>query len=153
MDAHKDKSGFKLRASWRFVIERENGDKDDSGPKLNMIVDGGVDALFDCLFKAAGRPAVFNYVGVGSANAATTSDMISLTTEVARVSSNYVHSAGSKITEIEAVLPAGVGTGVINEAAMFNAPAGGTMFNRVQIGPYTKGVNDILRVYIDIEML
>lgn len=154
MSAHANgnHNGFKVKATWTFAI----GPVDSPHTvirKENLIVNNGIDALFDSLFKAASRPAVFNYMGVGT-NADTPDPTdVSLGAEVTRVSTSYTHSAASRLGTIQGLFPAGVATGTITEAGLFNASSGGVMFNRVLIGPATKGVDDPMTVTVEVEVL
>lgn len=145
-------SKLQLKATWTFAI----GPVDAPHTvirKENLIVNNGIDALFDSLFKTASRPAVFNYMGVGTGNTVPESTQASLVTEVARVTTSYTHSGASRLGTIQGLFPAGVATGELKEAGLFNGSSGSTMFNRVLIGPATKGVDDPMTVTVEIEVL
>ena len=144
--------GIKLKATWTFAIGPEAAPHTVIRQE-NLIVNNGIDALFDSLFKTASRPAVFNYMAVGTDPTDPALTDAALGAEVARVTTSYTHSAASRLGTIQGLFPAGVATGTITEAGLLNASSGGTLFNHVLIGPANKGADDPMTVTVEIEVL
>jgi len=120
--------------------------------KDNLIVDVGFDFIADCIGKSSGRPAIMKYVGIGSSSAAVSASNTALGSQLTRRSGAYSHTAGTKTFTIVETFPPGSGTGAIQEAGVFNASSGGTMFDRVTFPVINKGSDDTLTVTFTFTM-
>lgn len=95
-------------------------------------------------------PAVMSHMAVGSGTTEAVVGDTTLQTELGRV----VLTSGVQVTttttsdavEYTATFPAGVGTGSLTEAGLFNAASGGTLLARTVFGVITKGALDSLTV-------
>ena len=93
-----------------------------------------------------GAPAALSHMAIGTDGTPPAAGDTQLKAEIARVSLDVAGgSVAGAVLTLQATFPAGVGTGALQEAGLFNAPGlnAGTMTNRVAFGVVTKGVNDI----------
>lgn len=111
----------------------------------NLIVNAGLQAAKDLLFKAATTKVPFSWVAIGTDATAEASGQTALLAEVARHAGNYT-SGGTGVATVDWTFPAGVGTGAITEGALFNDAAAGDMFNRKTWAAVAKGAGDALKV-------
>jgi len=110
----------------------------------NLITDAGFDYLCRQIGESVQQSMCYCAIGTGSTSPS--SGDTALEAEVARVSGVYSHTAGTKEFTNLSTFGAGVGTGEIREAGLFNASSGGTMLNRQTFGVITKGANDVLKI-------
>jgi hypothetical protein len=133
----------KVKGSAKFVLRKEDGTVEVSR-KDNIIVAGGFD--FICAQVAGVVAGVMNAIAVGTGTTTPVSSQSALTTEIARVATAYAHTAGTQLFTLSATFAAGVATGAITEAGVFNSTAAssGTMLDRVVFSVINKGANDTL---------
>lgn len=105
--------------------------------KANMVVSAGKALAINRLANSA--QAVLTHAAIGSGNTAPALVDTTLQTETARVAYDTAGGVvlGTTVT-YSATFPLGTGTGVVGEAGLFNAGAGGTLFARVTFTPITK---------------
>ena len=111
--------------------------------KDNIIVNGGFDFICDAI-ASSGRGAIMGYIGVGTSVTAPVASDTALGAQLVRQSATYAHTAGTKVFTLSSTFAAGVATGAITEAGVFNAVAAGTMLDRVTFSVINKGVDDTL---------
>lgn len=143
LNDHDDK--LKLHGSMVATLVRANGDVQTTR-KDNIIVDVGFDFICDALGLSASRPGVLSHIGVGTGTTAPAPTDAALQTQLVRAASTYSHAAGTKVFTESVLFAAGVATGAITEAGVFNAAAAGTMLDRVTFGAINKGALDTLAV-------
>ncbi len=118
----------------------------------NLIVDTGVDFVCDCLGKPSGRPSVLSYIGVGTGLAVADHTDTDLETPLTRVAATYAHTGSTDFFTMTATFGAGVGTGDLTEAGMFNAASSGTMMNRVVFSSIPKEAGDSLDITFTVTL-
>ena len=106
----------------------------------NLVVNTGLNFFLNGAFNGITSP--MGYIAVGSGVTAPAPTNTALVTEIAR--QPLANTPGSQTIQLTASFLAGVGTGTIAEAGIFNASSGGTMLSRALIGPYTKAANDTI---------
>ena len=131
---------IKLQDEHGNIIKEEEGD--------NLIVTTGKAFVASALITAPS--AYMTRVAIGTSSSATSVGQTDLQgTELARVVATTSNPT-SVTTLLSASFGAGVGTGTIEEAGIFNAtaagPASGTMFSRYLTGTYVKGASDTLTI-------
>jgi hypothetical protein len=114
--------------------------------KDNLVVTTGKAYVASALIAAPAN--AMTRVAIGTSNSATAVGQTDLQgTELARVVATTSNPT-SVTALLSASFGAGVGTGTIEEAGIFNAtaagPASGTMFSRYLTGTFTKGATDTL---------
>lgn len=138
---HQD--NFVLHGAMTLIIQRSNGDV-ETIHKDNIIVNVGFDFVADAIGKAVSRPGVMSHIALGTGTTAAAAEQTGLATELDRNAATFAHTAGTKTFTFTAEFPAGDATGAITEAGVFNAVAGGIMFDRVVFPVVNKGADDSL---------
>ncbi len=139
-----DQQSLPIRGDWKFTRINEKTREVEVVHRKNLIVDVGFDFICDAMCKAASRPAVMGYIGVGSNTTNAAAGQTALIAEITRLAATYTHTAGTKVFTLRATFNPGVGTGSINEAGIFNAASGGIMLNRVTFPVMNKGADDTI---------
>lgn len=134
---------FKMIGSLTLMLEKSNGEVEVTH-RDNIIVNGGFDLIADAIGRATGRPAVISHIAVGTGTTAEAATQTTLVTELSRIAATYAHTAGTKVFTMTATFAAGVATGAITEAGVFNAASAGTMLDRVVFPVVNKGADDTL---------
>lgn len=143
--------GIKLHGSMTAILTKEDGTV-ETRFKDNIIVNAGFDFVADAIGKAASRPAVMSHIAVGTGVTAAAATQTALVTELVRQAATYAHTAGTKVFTFTMTLAAGVGTGAITEAGVFNAASAGTMLDRVVFAVINKAASDTLQVTFTFTM-
>lgn len=138
---HQD--NFKLHGAMTLIIQRANGDV-ETVHKDNIIVNVGFDFVADAIGKAVSRPGVMSHIALGTGTTAAAAGQTGLGSELDRNAATYAHTVDTKTFTFTAEFPAGDATGAITEAGVFNAAAGGIMFDRVVFPVVNKGADDSL---------
>lgn len=144
---------FKMKGSMTAVLTREDGST-ETYLRDNIIVNVGFDFIADAIGKSASRPNVMNAIAVGTGTTAAAAAQNALVSELSRVAATYAHTAGTKVFTFVATFGAGVGTGAITEAGVFNSTTAvsGTMLDRVVFDVINKGAADTLQVTFTFTM-
>lgn len=139
---------IKLTGKVHMVLTDEHGNIKKEECRDNLVVTAGKAWVASALITAPS--AHMTRIAIGTSNSATAVGQTDLQgTELARVVATTSNPT-SVTTLLSASFGAGVGTGTIEEAGIFNAtgagPASGTMFSRYLTGTFTKGATDTLTV-------
>lgn len=136
--------GLKIHGAMQAVLKKADGTVEVT-QKDNLIVNGGFDAI--CANIAGTSVGAFKYIGVGTGNTAAAATQTALVSELpGRGTGTYAHTAGTKVFTVSYLFAAGVATGAITEAGVFNASSAGTMLDRVVFNVINKDVNDTLTI-------
>lgn len=127
-----------------IVLKDEFGNIKEQRTLKNLITDLGK-AWIAARMVDAGIPDAMSYMAIGTGTTATASSQTALVTESARSALTSSVVSGSTIT-YSATFGAGSGTGAVTEAAILNAAAVGTMFNRTTFAAINKGASDTLSI-------
>lgn len=95
--------------------------------------------------RMVGTPTAMSHMAIGSGTAAPAVGDTTLGTELGRVSLTSSVAAAAVVTYI-ASFGAGVGTGAVTEAGLFNAGSAGTMLCRTTYAVLNKGADDSLSI-------
>lgn len=95
--------------------------------------------------RMVGTPTAMSHMAIGSGTAAPAVGDTTLGTELGRVSLTSSVAAAAVVTYI-ASFGAGVGTGAVTEAGLFNAGSAGTMLCRTTYAVVNKGADDSLSI-------
>lgn len=113
--------------------------------KHNRFVTSGLNAIAALINGESN--AIPTHIAVGtSATAIADSQTALVGTELARVAFDSHVRTGNSI-ELVATFSTDVGTGAWEEAGIFSASTGGTMFSRCLTGTYTKRSVDIIEIH------
>jgi hypothetical protein len=138
-----------------FSLAKINGNQTaliDVDEKLltldDLVVDAGLNALCGQAFDGSGsRPAVFNYVAIGTDGTAPASSQTALLAQVmTRIQGTYAKDAGVGECSMDATFNID-GTYALQECGLFNASSGGTMFCRDTYTTKNVVSGDTIKVY------
>jgi hypothetical protein len=146
----KKKAGIIVGMQRRIEIWR-NGKLIDVDERLldfeDLVVDAGLDALCGQAFDGSGsRPAVFNYVAIGTDSTAPAASQTALGAEVMRVQGTYSKDANVGECSMDATFNI-TSTYALNECGLFNASTGGTMYCRDTYTTKNVVNGDTVKVY------
>lgn len=109
----------------------------------NMVVTAGKNWTASRM--TAATAGVMSHMAIGSSNTAESAGQTALVAQTAIVALTSATPSGNQITYV-ATFGAGVGTGTVAEAGIFNAASAGTMLARTISVTMTKGATDTLTI-------
>jgi len=138
-------NGFKLTGDVHITRYNDVGENTGEWDFKNLVVTGGLEWVMGRM--ASNSAAVMKYIAVGTTNTAPALGQTTLVSEIARVavSPSGGSVSGSSIT-YTAEFGAGVGTGTLVEAGIFQESAASTMLSRVIYTGIVKGAGDVIVV-------
>lgn len=95
--------------------------------------------------RMVGTPTAMSHMAVGSGTVNPVVGDTTLGSELGRVALTSGTATGAVVTYV-ASFNAGVGTGAVTEAGIFNASSGGTMLCRTEFAVVNKGADDALSI-------
>lgn len=134
---------LKASGSLRVVVTGADGKVKEEHQFKNLVVTVGKNFVASRMVGAAS--AVMSHMAVGSNNTAAAAGDTALGTELGRVAL-ATSTATTNVVTYTATFSAGVGTGAIVEAGIFNASSAGTMLCRTVFAVVNKGVDDALSI-------
>lgn len=111
----------------------------------NLVVNVGKSFIASRM--SGNTSAVMGWMAVGTNNTAPSATDTTLNTEIARVATTVSGGTPSGNTvQYVGVYPAGVATGALTEAGIFNASSAGTMLSRTTYSVINKGASDEMTI-------
>ena len=139
------KEQINLKGDVVVVLRDENGKIKEKREFTNLVVTAGKSWIASRM--ASGASTVMGYIAVGTSGTAAAVGDTALGGELARVSVTVSGGTASTNTVVFAAsLPAGTGTGTLQEAGIFNAAAAGTMLARTVYSAINKGAGDTMDI-------
>lgn len=135
-------TNFSLKGHLHIVLRDEHGNVKEEMEGPNVVVNGGKAWVAS---RMAGTPAVMSHMAIGSSNTAESPTQTALLAQTAIVALTSTTPSTNQVTYV-ATFGAGVGTGVVAEAGIFDAASAGTMLARSIAISLTKGATDVLTV-------
>ena len=135
---------FKVHGAVTLVLQNDKGVA-TAFRHNNMILNGGIDFLCNA-FGSSSRPAIMNYIAVGTGTTTVAATDTKLVTELLRKTCTYSHTAGTTRMALTATFNKGEATGAITEAGIFNASSSGTMLCRTVFSVVNKGASDSMTI-------
>ena len=126
-----------VRGNLKIDLFDENQNIKDTRHLKNLVVATGK------AHSTSNTTAVMSHMAIGSANVAPTTSDTALGTETARVALDSANVVSNTVTYV-ATYGAGVGTGPITEAGIFNNASTGTMLCRTRFDVVNKGAADFI---------
>lgn len=139
-----------VKATGRVHVRSWNqatGETTEERKVENLVVQVGKNYL--ARRAANATDAVMSEMAIGAGTVATASTDTTLGSELARVALTSTTVVGNVIT-FEATFPAGVGTGPVTEAGIFNDPTAGIMLARTVFGVVNKPAADATTIIWNI---
>jgi len=135
---------FKLKGDVLIeVFDPVTGDLKDKREIHNLVVDTGLAYIASRMVGTAS--SVMSHMAVGTSGTSPVAGNTTLGAEVARQALTSGSAASNVVTYV-ASFGAGVGTGALQEAGMFNAGSGGTMLCRTTFAVVNKGASDAMTI-------
>jgi hypothetical protein len=138
--------GLGIRGTMHAVLRKSNGTM-LAVRKDNGIVNNGFSFIANSIGNraASGATAAMGWIAVGTGTTAFAVTQSALTTELVRQAATFSHTSGTKVFTFTTTFAAGVATGTLAEAGVFNQAAlGGTMLDRVYFTGIAKAAADTL---------
>jgi len=130
-----------IKGSLDVVIYDQHNNVKDKRHVSNLVVASGKNYIANRMTSNAN--VIMSHMAVGSGNTnPTTSDTV-LGTEISRVALDSTTLNGNVITYVS-TFGAGVGTGSLTEAGIFNDPTAGTMLCRTRFDVVNKANSDVI---------
>lgn len=130
------------RGALNIKLFDENGSLKAERDIDNLLVTTGL-AWMAARF--VGTPTAMSHMAVGSGVVAPALANTTLGTELGRAVLTAQTSA-TNVSTFSSTFAAGVGTGAVTEAGIFNAAAAGTMLNRATFAVMNKGALDVMQI-------
>ena len=137
------KDSFTMTGELSIVLTGPDGTVKDSRKVENMVVTAG--KVFIASRMTGVAATAMSHMALGSGTVAAAVADTALGTELGRTAMDSMSSAGAVATYVSS-FPAGVGTGAVTEAGIFNASTAGTMLCRTVFPVVNKGADDGLSI-------
>lgn len=134
---------FTLKGKLQLILKDGEGRVKQIVDRDNLIVTVGKNFAASALLNASASPFTHMAIGTGTTPAALADTALqSQSVRQAFTSS----SVPANVASMSTTYAAGVGTGAITEAGIFNASSGGTMLSRVVFDVINKSASDSLTI-------
>jgi len=140
------KDNLKASGNLTVTLTKPSGAKETTVVK-NLIVDTGTGYIASRMNSTA--EGVLSHMAIGTDSTAAAAGDTTLGTETSRVAFDTL-SVTNNVLTYTATFGAGVGTGAIVEAGLFNDPTTGTMLCRTVFPVINKGADDSLAIDWDV---
>lgn len=137
------KENLKLKGHVSLVLRGADGSVKQNQEIRNLVVDSGLSVLASRLVGTT--DAVMSHMAVGSGNVAAAAGDTALGGELGRVALTSGLASGNVVSYV-ATFGAGVGTGAVTEAGIFNDGTAGDMLCRTVFDVVNKAADDTLTV-------
>lgn len=133
---------LKVTGALKVQIFDKTGALKEERELKNLVVTTGKTFI---AARMVGTPTAMSNMAVGSGSTAASASDTALGAELGRVALTSATSATTVVTYV-ATFGAGVGTGSVTEAGIFNASSSGTMLCRTVFSVINKGADDAMSV-------
>lgn len=138
---------FKVTGDVLVEITGPDGKIKDRREIKNVVVTNGKSFIASSILKTTSNtPTAMTHMAIGSGTATAVVGDSTLGTEISGTRTAVSSSASGAVVTYTASFAAGVGTGNVTEAGVFNAASGGTMLCRTVFGVVTKGADDTMSI-------
>lgn len=133
---------LKVTGALKVQIFDKAGKLKEERELKNLVVTSGKTFI---AARVVGTPTAMSNMAVGAGSTPASASDTALGSELGRVALTSSTSATNVVTYV-ATFGAGVGTGAVTEAGIFNAGSGGTMLCRTVFSVINKGADDAMSV-------
>lgn len=133
----------KIKGMVTLVLKDSNGHTKEQRTIPNLVVNAGLAHIASRL--ASDTPTIMSHMAVGTSATAAGAGDTTLGTEVGRVALSSTNVVTNTVT-YTGMFGAGVGTGALVEAGIFNDVTTGTMLCRTTFAVVNKGASDTLEI-------
>lgn len=134
---------LKATGALDIVIKNELGEVKESIHVPNLVVNVGKNFIASRM--AGTSSAVMSYMGVGSSGTAAAAGDTTLGSEITRVALTSATPSSNIVTYV-GDFGAGIGTGALQEAGIFNDATTGDMLCRTTYAVINKSVTDVMTI-------
>jgi len=134
---------FALRGDLTVTVTGPDGQVKEIHDFKNLIVQVGKNFVANAILYSSSSP--FTHMAIGTGTTAAANGDTTLQTELVRQAFS-TSSVAANVVNLSTTYAAGVGTGAITEAGIFNNSSGGTMMSRVVFSVVNKGAADSLTI-------
>ena len=139
-----------MKGKIRLELYGEDGNLKTCVEKENLIVDAGLEWIKSYCFDAATPYVQMAQIAIGTGVNPVAPADVALQTESVRQAIATYTPGGTGVMTIDTTFAAGVGTGIITEAGVFELPVAGQMWNRVVFAAVNKTAGDTLKVAVTV---
>jgi hypothetical protein len=142
---------IKIFGTLSIKLVDENGKLKENREIKNLVVNSGKAFIAQSMLKTtANTPAAVTHIGVGTGVTAAAAADTALVTEIGTrqtvTPTNVTTTVTNDSAQYVASFGAGIATGALTEAGLFNASTAGTMVCRTVFSVINKGANDTLTI-------
>lgn len=141
---------LKIVGDVELIVASSDGTIKEKREIKNLVVSGGKAWIANRMLYSTA--SVMTHIAVGTSNVVAAAGNTGLSSELARVALTSSTLTSNQIT-YNAFIPSGTGTGVLQEAGIFNAATAGTMLCRTVFSAVNKDVADTLTINWTITIL
>jgi hypothetical protein len=137
----------RMRGDVAIVLKRDDGTVKDRREIKNLVVNTGLAYIISRMVGTS--KSVMSHMGVGAGTTAAAAGDTALESQIgSRVSLDSTSIAGSNNEKVVyvATFAAGVGTGAVTEAGVFNAGTSGDMLCRTVFAVVNKAADDTMEI-------
>lgn len=127
-----------------IVLRDEDGNVKEEVTVPNLVVDSGLDYIASRMVGTSS--AVMSHMAVGSGTTDPAAGDTQLESQLGSRVALSSSTATANAVEYVATFGAGVGTGAVTEAGIFNAATSGTMLCRTEFAVINKGASDSMTI-------
>jgi hypothetical protein len=138
------KETFQAVGTLKIEHRDANGKLIEERNLKNLITDLGK-GFIAARMSATGTPTAMSHMAIGTGTTAASGAQTTLVTEGGRSALTSTTVSTNTVTYV-ATFGAGVGTGAVTEAGIFNASSAGTMLNRTVFSAINKGASDTITI-------
>ncbi len=143
------KDNKKVRGTVKITLRGPDGKIKEEETVKNLIVDAGLDWIAGRIQADADIPDPMSHMAIGDGSTAAADGDTTLNNELGRVALDSITRADN-VTTYTATFGAGVGTGSIEEAGIFNADPDGAMLCRTTFAVKNKASDDSMTIVWNI---
>jgi hypothetical protein len=132
---------LKITGSLELILSDMAGQVKQKVIVPNLVVSAGKNFIAS---RMTGTPAIMSHMAVGSGVTAPSAANTELSTQIGSRVALTSSNATNNVVSYSASFAAGVGTGALTEAGIFNADSAGTMLCRTVFDVINKGSSDSL---------
>lgn len=133
---------IKMMGELTITLTDKDGNIKDTRHEKNLVVNDGLD--FICARMVGATPNIMSHMAIGSDSTPAAGGDTTLT-ELGRVALTSDNQSANTVTYV-ATFNAGVGTGAVVEAGIFNAASNGDMLCRTVFSVVNKAADDIMTI-------
>lgn len=131
----------------KITLTGSDGNVKEQRTVKNLVVNAGKELIASRIYGVAQAP--ISHMAVGAGTVAVIATDTTMGSQISRVALDSTTLLSRTLTYI-ATFPAGVGSGALTEAGLFNHGTSGTMLARTTFAVFNKQATDVLTIEWDV---